>query len=107
MLRVGMRREIRLRCGLRQGRFYKILQRVGAIPAGVYRFEGRHGGGLEFSVGARREVRFVLRRLDRTLIVQVPYRSGFAQRSSEYEFLERLYKNIELGIEQRIAELAQ
>lgn len=78
-----------------------------AIPAGVYRYEGCHAGGFEFSVGARRAVRFVLRRLDKTLIVQVPYRTGFSQRSSEYEFLEGLYNNIEFGIEDRIAELTQ
>ena len=89
-----MLRESIVRPMLREGRFYRILKRVDAIPAGTYRFEGWCGGGFEFSVGSAREIRFKLKDIDGTLIVQVPYSRARLCRTSARDFLRELYDNI-------------
>lgn len=90
---------------LKRGRFYKLLRRVEAIPAGVYRFEGLRGGGLEFSVGRGRSVRFAVRDVEQTLIVPVAYKVGRIQGMSERDFFEQVYENIELGVQEAVATL--
>lgn len=93
------------RADLKSGRYYKILQRVQAIPAGIYRYEGMRGGAPEFSVGIRRAIRFRIPTIDRTLVVPVPYVSGRTQRVSEARFFAEVYEN--LGSEIEAEELAQ
>lgn len=89
---------------LREGRFYRILKRVDAIPAGTYRFEGWCRSGFEFSVGAAREIRFKLKDIDGTLIVQVPYSRARLCRTSARDFLRELYDNIGSDVIVRSAE---
>jgi hypothetical protein len=100
----SMRRVVRRSTGLRQGRFYRLLEQVQAIPAGVYRFEGARGCGMEFSVGAQRSVRFTVKKIDTSKISLVSYRRGQAQRYSESEFFDRVYENIEKGVVERVSE---
>ncbi len=88
---------------MKRGRFYKLLRRVEAIPAGVYRFEGVRGEGLEFSVGKRRCVRFVVCEVERTLIAPVAYKVGRSQGMSEREFFEQVYENIDVGVRGAVA----
>jgi hypothetical protein len=90
---------------LKRGRYYKLLRRVEAIPAGVYRFEGVSSGSLEFSVGKRRSVRFIVRQVERTLIAPVTYKAGRSQEMSERDFFEQVYENIESGVQEEAATL--
>lgn len=98
-----MWREAIVRPMLRAGRFYRILKRVDAIPAGTYRFEGWCGGGFEFSVGSTREIRFKLKDIDGTLVVQVPYTRGCLCRTTAKDFLRELYDNIGNDVVVRMA----
>lgn len=95
-----------LRSGLKRGRYYKLLRRVDAIPAGVYRFEGTCGGSLEFSVGKRRSVRFVVHEIDRTLIAPVAFKAGRVHGMSERGFFEQIYENIEAGVDEAVVALS-
>ena len=91
-----------VRPSLRQGRFYKFVQRLESIPAGIYRYEGLRGRAQEFSVGEQRAVRFAIREIDRTLVVQVPYKSGRLYGVSESEFFRQLHAHLQRDIEEAV-----
>jgi hypothetical protein len=79
---------------LSPGRYYKLLQPVGPIPAGIYRFEGIDQESLTFSVGSDRSVLFSLARLNHEVLSEVPFSFGRRNRVRTNEFTEHYFANI-------------
>jgi hypothetical protein len=89
-----MKHELVFGNSFNPGRFYKILQPVGPIPAGIYRFEGLDEGSLTFSVGLERSIVFSIAHLTYEMISEVPYSLGKRCRVRASEFTEHYFENV-------------
>lgn len=81
-----------LRSCLRPGRFYNLLNPVGPIPAGVYRYEDWSEGSAIFSVSSDRAIFFGLSGLDTCAMNEVPYSRGRRSRVRPLEFASHYFK---------------
>jgi hypothetical protein len=90
-----MKHENVLENSLNPGRFYKIIQPIGPIPAGVYRFECVDEGSMTFSVGHSREIVFSIAYLTPEIVSEVSYSIGKRSRIRASEFTEHYFENVD------------
>jgi hypothetical protein len=90
-----MKRENDFGSSFHPGRYYKLLQPVGPIPAGVYRLEGAGDESLTFSVGNERSIIFSLAYVTPDIISEVAFSFGRRHRVRAAEFSEHYFDNVD------------
>lgn len=90
-----MKRERVFGSSFSPGRYYKLLQPVGPIPSGIYRFEGVDEDSLTFSVGRERSVIFSIAHLSYEMISEVSYSVGKRHRIRTHEFTDHYFENVD------------
>jgi hypothetical protein len=81
---------------LHTGRFYRLLERVGPIPAGIYRCEGTGQNEALFSVGEDRSIKFSIENIDSTHISQVQFRLGKLRATHQRDFIDAYFSALPL-----------
>ena len=79
---------------LRAGRYYRLNQDIGPIPAGVYRLERVEHGSWAFSVGKAKRVHFGVIFGDQSMLSEVSYRLGRKICTHPGIFAKRYYENL-------------
>lgn len=80
---------------LKTGRFYRISNDLFTIPQGTYRLEDNNDGWLDFSVGKKRDIHFLVMLADPALFQEVSFHVGKKNLTKSAHFVTRYYELLE------------